>query len=183
MTWEEILAHLGFFRKGNQLWIDLVLYGLPPPTRFPGFISASVEKDINHPRTLFLLLPLSFLPPFFLSEARDVAVCSTESGSLPSGRIRPADITTLYFAVHSFSKGGTSLGSTTVPVLRAPWASFPHSLIRLAGSPIWQPRAPIWQSGYLCGGAISALKRRKWPKCWSVWYSVTPNGVLTKQLG
>lgn len=97
-----------------------------------GFISASALQDIN--------LSLA------LSEARDVALCKTESGSRPSGRIRPADITTLYFAARSRSKWGTSPGSTTVPLLRAPRASFFHSLIRLAGSPIWQPRAPIWQS-------------------------------------
>lgn len=60
--------------------------------------------------------------------------------------------------MHGFSKRETSPGSTTVPVLRAPWASFPHSLIRLAGSLIWQPRAPIWQSGYLCGRAYLVLR-------------------------
>ena len=181
MTWEEILAHLGFFKRGNQFWIDPVLYGLLPPLCWvAGFISASAQQDINHPRTVFLLLPLSSArSPLQGGMWPSAARSPTRS---PPEELGPQTLPHCILRCVVFQKGGTGPGSTTVPVLRAPRASFPHSLIRLAGSPIWQPRAPIWQPGYLCGGAISGLQRRKWPKCWSAWYSVTPNGALTKRL-
>lgn len=101
----------------------------------------------EHKSSSFLLLPLYSL---FLE--RGMWLSAGHSPALPSGRIRPTDMTTLYFAVHSFSKWGTSPGSTTV--LRAPRASFSHSLIRLTGS-------PIWQSCDLCSSTISGLKEEE----------------------
>lgn len=81
--------------------------------------------------------------------------------SLPSGRIRPADVTTLYFCGAQFLRAGKNQGLAQPQ--QAPGASFSHSLIRLAGSPIWQPWAPIWQLNHVF--FLLLLRLSLWRQC------------------
>lgn len=81
--------------------------------------------------------------------------CGCLQDSLPSGRIRPADVTTLYFCGTQFFR--TRGNQDPAQPQQAPGASFSHSLIRLAGSPIWQPWAPIWQPDHFFPPSSSSL--------------------------
>lgn len=145
MTFGNNLAHLGFLKKGTSSEpIVCFMASFPSLLRVAGFISEFAKQDINHSNptffscTLFLLYPLLL---FVLPLKRGMWLSAAQSPVLsPPEELDPQTLPHCILRRIVFQIGGTGPGSTTVSVLRAPGASFLHSLIRLAGSPIWQPK-------------------------------------------
>lgn len=75
---------------------------------------------------------LSSAPSFVFPLKRGMWLSAGQSPALsPPEELGPQTLPHCILRCIVFQKGGTSPGSATVPLLRAPRASFPHSLIRL----------------------------------------------------